>query len=342
MSRKGIWMCAVGLLLAAGGVVMSWFSAVNTRYEGDGPLWVYIPSGTGADSVASILEHVLPAPLGSDARKAWRLMRWADKEHTALSGGAYRVDDGMSMLDLARHIRSGQQTPVRLTFNNIRTLPELAARVGRTLEADSASFMAAVDTVLSRSGVAPERRIGCFMPDTYEFYWTTPAPRVVERLVAHRDAFWNNKRLIQAADLGLTPDQVAVVASIAEEETNAADERATVGRLYVNRIKRGMRLQADPTVKFAVGDFSLRRITGRHLAVESPYNTYLRDGLPPGPIRMPEARTIDAILTSAPHPYLYMCARSDMSGRHNFAITLADHQRNAAAYRRALDSRGIK
>ncbi len=241
-----------------------------------------------------------------------------------------------------RTISRGHQSPVRLTFNNIRTLSQLGARVGTQLETDSASFMHAADSILRAKGIPAAGHIGAFLPDTYEFYWTDTPEKVVTRLHAHQQAFWNTERTLKATDLGLTPGQVATIASIAEEETNNAAERATVGRLYINRIHRGMPLQADPTVKFAVGDFSLRRITARHLAVESPYNTYRVNGLPPGPIRMPEAKTIDAILNSKPHNYVFMCAKEDMSGRHNFTSSASQHMQNAARYREALNRRGIR
>ena len=177
---------------------------------------------------------------------------------------------------------------------------------------------------------------------SYEFYWTATADDVVARLLAERNNFWSDERRSEAAALGLTPVKVAIICSIAEEETNKRDERATVGRLYLNRLRAGMKLQADPTVKFALGDFALRRILNKHLQVNSPYNTYKVTGLPPGPIRMPERRTMADFLAEPDNNYLYMCAKEDFSGRHNFARDYATHQANARRYQQALNQRGIK
>ena len=283
----------------------------------------------------------LRATLGKAGEKAALIWNLSGTDFKS-AHGAYRIENGTSAMAIYRTISRGHQSPVRLTFNNIRTLSQLGARVGTQLETDSASFMHAADSILRAKGIPAAGHIGAFLPDTYEFYWTDTPEKVVTRLHAHQQAFWNTERTLKATDLGLTPGQVATIASIAEEETNNAAERATVGRLYINRIHRGMPLQADPTVKFAVGDFSLRRITARHLAVESPYNTYRVNGSPPGPIRMPEAKTIDAILNSKPHNYVFMCAKEDMSGRHNFTSSASQHMQNAARYREALNRRGIR
>ena len=243
---------------------------------------------------------------------------------------------------MARRLVRRRQTPVKLTFNNIRTRAQLSERVAATMEFDAGDFNDAMAKVLPEAGFKPEEYIAAFLPDTYEFYWTTPAEDVVGRLLDHRNAFWNDERRAQAAALGLNPVKVATICSIAEEETNNVEERSTVGRLYLNRVRKGMRLQADPTVKFAVGDFSLRRILGKHLAVESPYNTYRVSGLPPGPIRMPERRTMENFLAARDNDYLYMCAKEDFSGRHNFARDFATHKANARRYQQALNARGIK
>lgn len=333
--RRGA-LVAVIALLAMATLMLTWSSMANTDYDGDTPAWVYIPQGSSRQQIADSLTASL-GKAGANAATIWKLL------HTGIerARGAYRFEKGTSALAIYRAVSRGRQTPVRLTFNNIRTMPQLAARVASQLETDSASFARAADSLLTAEGIGKAMHIGAFLPDTYEFYWTDSPERVIARMHAHQKAFWNPERTLKAADLGLTPEQVTTIASIAEEETNNAAERTTVGRLYINRMKRGMRLQADPTVKFAVGDFTLRRISGSHLAVESPYNTYKVDGLPPGPIRMPDPRTIDAILNSQPHDYIYMCAREDMSGRHNFTASAQQHMLNARRYREALNRRGI-
>lgn len=336
-SQKRTAVVVITALLIAAALSLTYSSLVNTSYSSDTPAWVYIPQGSSSAQIEDSLRSTL-GKAGANAALIWKLA----KPDNSAAHGAYKIEHGTSALAIYRIISRGHQTPVRLTFNNIRTLPQLSARIAAQLETDSAAFMHAADSILSAHGLPAAQQIGAFLPDTYEFYWTDTPERVVSRLYAHRQSFWNTERTLKASDFGLTPDQVTTIASIAEEETNNAAERATVGRLYINRLHRGMPLQADPTVKFAVGDFSLRRITARHLAVESPYNTYRVNGLPPGPIRMPEARTIDAILNSKPHNYVYMCAREDMSGLHNFTASAAEHMQNAARYRAALNKRGIR
>ncbi len=333
---------AVVFILALAGLavlaaVVLWRVYTGAAYQGEEPRWVYVDSAMTEDE----LLDMLPRELGNAGRKAATLWRLGGGTVTRATG-AYRVEPGMTSLDVYKMISRGRQTPVKLTFNNVRTLGQLAARVGECMAADSAAFVAACDEVLPAAGFKKPGYIAAFLPDTYEFYWTASPRQVVETLLKHRNGFWNDERRAKAKALGLSPVEVAAVASIAEEETNDRAERAVVGRLYINRLDRGMKLQADPTVKYAVGDFALRRITSRHLGVESPYNTYRHEGLPPGPIRMPEARTMDAILDSRPHGYIYMCAKEDFSGRHNFAADYATHQANAARYHKALNQRNIK
>lgn len=332
------WLAAgvAVVVVAAAGAVFAWKSLTGKIYEGDSPVWVYIPQVSSDQQIADTLTARL-GKAGEAAVKIWKL----SQTDIGRSHGAYRFENGATAMDIYRTVSRGRQTPVKLTFNNLRTLPQLAGRVGSQLEADSASFIVAVDSVLGAEGIKEPERIGAFLPDTYEFYWSDSPAKVVARLHSYQKAFWTPERTAKAKALGLTPAQVATIASIAEEETNNASERAVVGRLYINRLHRGMRLQADPTVKFATGNFALRRITAKHLATESPYNTYRNDGLPPGPIRMPERRTIDAILNSKPHNYLYMCAKEDMSGLHNFTASAQQHINNAARYRAALNKRGI-
>jgi len=256
--------------------------------------------------------------------------------------GSYVVSPGDRAIDFSRNIRSGRQTPVRVTFNNIRTLDALAERVASKMEWGADDFLAACDSLLPGKGYGIAQFPAAFLPDTYEFYWTASPADVVTRFSDTRDKFWNDDRKTKASRLGLTAIDVAVLASIVEEETAKMDERATVARLYLNRLSRGMLLQADPTVKFAVGDFSLKRIRDKHLAVKSPYNTYLYKGLPPGPIRVVERATIDAVLNAPQHNYIYMCAKDDFSGYHNFASDYSTHLQNARRYQRQLDKRNIK
>lgn len=258
--------------------------------------------------------------------------------------GHYRVEEGMSYLSLIRALQRGWQSPVRVTFNNIRTLPQLAGRLSRQIEADSAALVAHLTdpATAARYGFTAPTFAAMFVPDTYEMYWNVGAEGFTERMKAEYDRFWAGARDEKRERSGLSREQVVTLASIVAEETARADEMPRVAGVYLNRLRVGMPLQADPTLKFAVGDFTLRRILDRHKAVRSPYNTYLHAGLPPGPICLPSPVAVAAVLDAEAHDYYYFCARSDFSGYHDFARTLAEHNRNADRYHAALDNRGIR
>lgn len=326
-----------GLVLLAGIGTAIWaWRLVNTRFSHK-TVRVEIPSGCSKADVGEILTGALGRDYGSKVYLLWNLKDGSP----ARAHGSYRVEAGTRVITLAKAIYNGHQSPLKLTFNNVRTMGELARRVGEVMEFDSAAFEQACDSLLPAMGFDRPSYPAAFLPDTYEFYWTASPKKVVSTLADTRNRFWDDQRRAKASKLGLTPVQVATVATIVEEETNKADERPKVARLYLNRLDRKMPLQADPTVKFAVGDFSLRRITGAHLAVESPYNTYKAPGLPPGPIRIAERSAIDAVLDAPMHDYLYMCAKPDFSGYHDFAADYNRHRINAARYHRALNKRGI-
>lgn len=265
------------------------------------------------------------------------------KYPTKVKTGKYSIEPGMTMPEIIRKLRSAQQTPVKLTFNNIRTMESLAGRFSSQLMLDSVSIIRALnDTTVAELYGFNQLTFGAmFIPNTYEVYWDTDIENLLTRMKREYTSFWNNDRKTKAEKIGLTPLEISTLASIVEEEATYVDEYSTVAGLYINRLNRGMRLEADPTVKYAVGDVSLRRILFHHLEVDSPYNTYKNDGLPPGPLRIPSTTAIDATLTPDEHKYLFMCAKDDLSGRHNFAITHAEHAKNARAYQRALNERGI-
>ena len=258
--------------------------------------------------------------------------------------GAYRVEQGDSPLRVARMIRNHMQTPVKFSFNNVRTKQQFADRVGEKFLMDADDMLAALcdSAVCAKYGKTPETIVAMLQPDSYEFYWTVTAEEMLSRFASYNKQFWNDERCRKAAALGLTPDEVVTVASIAEEETAKSDERGKVGRLYINRLQSGMPLQADPTVKYAIGDFSIKRITVAMTHTDNPYNTYRYAGLPPGPIRFVEKASIDAVLNSDQSDYIYMCAKEDFSGYHNFTKSYSEHLANAARYRNELDKRGIK
>lgn len=330
-------MFALAVVLGAIVAVLAWVFVFATKsYHGD-KQWVYIPNSATEQSVRDSLESHL-GTVGTNAFVLWRLMDGS----LSAAHGAYLFKSGDNAIGISRKIKQGRQTPVKVTINNVRTIRQLSQRVAAKMEWDSGDFIAACNKVLPEAGFKVAEYPAAFLPDTYEFYWTASAETVVSKLLDYRNRFWNDERRNKAKSLGLTPVKTATLASIVEEETNVADERPIVARLYLNRLEKGMMLQADPTVKFAVGDMSIRRIVGKHLAVESPYNTYRNAGLPPGPIRVAEKSAIDAVLDAPEHRYIYMCAKEDFSGRHNFATDYVTHQRNAARYRTELNRRNIR
>lgn len=268
---------------------------------------------------------------------------------SALSGytvksGCYAVEPEDNMFSVFRRLKQGRQTPVRLTIPNVRTMECLAGALGKKLMMDSAVVAQHfADSAFCRQYGYDTATIAClFILNTYEVYWNTSLEDFMKRMQKENTTFWNEKRLRRAEAAGLTPNEVVTLASIVDEETANNAEKPMVAGMYINRLRTGMLLQADPTVKFALRDFSLRRIYHNHLNVESPYNTYRNIGLPPGPIRIPSIVGIDAVLNHVKHDYLYMCAKEDFSGTHNFARTYREHLANAAKYSKALNQRGIK
>ncbi len=332
----GLMIAAIAFFVAIGAVLgFAFIPHTGAKEGGD---WVFVPEGADRKAVKDSLKSSLGSSMGTRVYMMWSLMGGTPSG----SEGAYRIANGQTALSAARKISTGRQTPVIVTFKGARTMDLLARRIASQLQCTPEEFLDACDDVLPQKGFKRAGYPAAFIPDTYEFYWSADPGKVVERLVDYRDRFWTPERIGKAKSLGLSKVEVATIASIIEEETAKRDERPKVARLYLNRVHKGMRLQADPTVKFAVGDFSLRRIKGEHLKYPSPYNTYLHAGLPPGPIRVPEASSLDAVLDAPMHNYLYMCAKEDFSGYHNFATDYATHQANARRYQAELNRRNIK
>lgn len=258
--------------------------------------------------------------------------------------GRYKLEKDASLFDILRIIRSKMQYPVRLTINNIRTKEQLLDLLSKKLMMSKEDF----NKILSNEkyceavGTDTTNVVGMIFPDTYEFYWDISPGKLMDAFKKQYDNFWNQHRLDKAKELGLSPKELTIIASIVEQESNKKDEFGKIGRLYINRYKINMPLQADPTIKFAIGDFSIKRISKQHLTVDSKYNTYKYAGLPPGPISLPKKETIDIILESEENPYLYMCAKEDFSGYHNFAVSYNEHLKNAKLYQKELDKRNIK
>lgn len=316
-------------------------------------LYPYVFSRTHSEAVIRIPANATEQNVTDTLTKyygkkyASRIMRLAALRKVDFSKrhGLYRIEEGTNALSVMRRISYGGQTPVKLTVNGFRSLDLLCDRIASKLDftADSLKTYLADPEHLRQYGLTPRQALALFLDDTYEVYWSASPEELINKIGQNFMNYWyqgDNSRKV--AEMGITPADAMILASLADEETNAASEKGTIARLYFNRLKKGMRLQSDPTVRFALGDFTIRRVKGEHLKVNSPYNTYQHAGLPPGPIRTTSRATLDSFLSSPPNDYLYMCAKEDFSGTHNFATNFAEHSLNAKRYRQALDQRGIK
>jgi len=257
-----------------------------------------------------------------------------------VKAGRYEIKKGMSILNIVRMLRNGKQEPVNLVITKLRTKEDLAGMVGRRFECDSVSFIRFLNNndTLGKYGLDSNTVMTTVLPNTYTYFWNSTPSRIFTRLHDYSTEFWTSERLTKAKQQGLTAQTAYTLASIVEEESTKKDDKGKIASVYLNRIAKGMRLSADPTVKFALRDFGLKRIYEKHLAVESPYNTYRVAGLPPGPICTPSESTLDAVL-DAPHTnYLYFVAKPSFDGYSNFAETYEQHLVFANAYRKALDS----
>jgi UPF0755 protein len=261
----------------------------------------------------------------------------------AVKPGLYVIKPKMTNLQLVRQLRSGNQSPIRITFNNVRTKEDLAEKITTNLEIDQSQFLALLqDSVFIRKYDFNEETVmSMFIPNTYEVWWNTDAEALFDRMYKEYQSFWTENRKQKAVELGLSQKEVSTLASIVQAESQKSDERPKIAGVYLNRLKLGMPLQADPTLVFALGDFSLKRILNIHKETESPYNTYKYAGLPPGPINLPDINSLDAVLNSENHNFLYFCAKEDFSGYHSFATNLAQHNANARRYQAALNAAKI-
>lgn len=334
------WAIGAGVtllvLVALGAIVLSPF--LTTQSDKDATLLLRFGTNNLAarDSIAKITDDKF-------ADKVMALLDYTGGD-VSQRQGAFKIKKGESALSVARHLRSGAPDEVKVTINNIRTKEDLAARLAKKLMRDKEEFLAALnDKELCKSfGLNPDNITGIFLPDTYQFLWDIEPAKLMKHMKGFSDNFWNDERKEKAKKLGLSPNEVVALAAIVEGETAKADEKGKVARLYLNRLKKHIKLQADPTVKFALGNFALRRITFEDCSVKSPWNTYYVEGLPPGPICIPEKASIDAVLDAPEHNYIFMCAKEDFSGYHNFAETNAEHEAFAAKYHQALRERGIR
>lgn len=334
--RKALlWIGSIALAF----IVLASIAAAYALRRYDGNIrWVFIPQSATDAQVRDSLLSSLGDDTGARVYDLWCLQGG----DAANAHGAYLVDKGDRSVFIARRLAKGRQTPVSAEWTDARTIEAMATRLTSKLECSPGDLLDAISRILPDSAFTEQQFPAAFLPAKFEFYWSASPDDIVKRLLQYRNRFWTAERRKKAAVLNLTPVEVTTLASIVEEETAKTDERGRVARLYLNRLAINMPLQADPTVKYAVGDPTLKRILKSHLCTPSPYNTYLNHGLPPGPIRIVDERTIDAVLDAPEHNFLYMCARPDFSGYHDFAVTYAEHQANAARYRAELDRRGIK
>lgn len=305
----------------------------------DGKSVIYIPEGaTYAQAMDSVNGNLV-----IKNKRVLELVASRKKYPGSVKPGKYIIVNPLSCNELINILRSGRQTPVKITFSNVRTINDIAGRFGGQIEADSAQIIAFFSDPENyrKDGFNREDIISVFIPDTYEFYWNTGPGKLYARMLNEYMKFWNGERTLKSSKIGLTAIEVSVLASIIDYEASKSDEKPRIAGVYLNRLKRGIPLQADPTIKFALKDFGITRILNKHLDVESPYNTYRHSGLPPGPIGCPTAESIDAVLNAEKHDYIYFVAKADFSGYHNFSRTLTEHNRYASLYQKELNRRRI-
>ena len=302
--------------------------------------YLYIPSNANYDQVRDSLtqKSILKKPeyfydLANDRELSKKF-----------KPGKYAITPGMNNRAIINMLIVGNQEPVQISFRNIRLKESFAGTVSKKLEFDSLSFIKLLDSAefISQYGFDKENIYTMFIPNSYEMFWNTSSEDFFLRMNKEYKTFWNADRINKAKALNFTPQQVTILASIVDAEALADKEMPTIAGLYLNRIRKGIKLEADPTVIYANNDFTIRRVLNRHLTKESPYNTYRIKGLPPGPIMMPSINAIDAVLSPESHNYIYMCAKEDFSGYHNFATTLSEHLANARRFQQALNERNIK
>ncbi len=303
--------------------------------------FLYVPTGTDYDGIKQLLEeHKYLTDVGTFDEVA-SLMKY---NQNAIRPGRFELKSGWNNRQLIQHLRSGKQASVNLVLNNERLIPEVAGKMSSFIESDSVSILNALQApeLTEHLGLTPETLMTIFIPNTYRVYWNTTPEKLIERLVEERDKFWaSNGREEKRKLLDLTREEVYTLASIVEKETNYKPEKPNVAGVYLNRLRKNIALQADPTVVFANQDFTIRRVLNRHLEKDSPYNTYKYPGLPPGPIAMASISSIDAVLENKQHKYIFFCAKPDNSGQHAFARNLAAHNANARKFQSWLNKQRI-
>ncbi len=311
----------------------------NTWIKEKESVSIYIPSGSNFEDVKNIIYGKGLIIRRNDFEFVAKTKDYPNN----IKPGHYLIKKNSCNNDLINLLQAGNQTPVKVIFNNIRNAQHLAGKVSKQIEVDSSELIRLLSdsTYLASIGYDVNTISGMFLPDTYEFYWTTDANDFIKRMKKESEIFWNKKRKKKLSEIKLNKNEVLVLASIIDKETDKNDEKKRIAGVYINRLKRNWHLQADPTLIFAHNDYGIKRVLNKHKKIDSPYNTYKYKGLPPGPICFPSKSSIDAVLNYEDHKYMYFCAKDDFSGYHVFAKTHLQHNINARKYRRALNKRKI-
>lgn len=333
MKKKVIYAILLIILLTCGYIAWQIFGPTVSAPENK---YFYVKTGESYEAVKQSLLNEKIIRNATFFNLVSKQLKYAGK----VKAGRYLVKNGSSLFNLLRMLRSGNQAPVNLVINKLRLKEDFAQKIAANFECDSASVMALLNDaeILKKYDVNTNTVMTIVIPNTYSILWNTPAKKILDKLYSEKEKFWNDDRLAKAKALNLTPVQIYSMASIVEEETNKEEDKGLIASVYINRMNIGMRLQADPTVKFAMKDFGLKRILLKHLTYDSPFNTYQNAGLPPGPICTPSVKTIDAVLNAPQTTYIYFVAKPDFNGYSNFASTYAEHMVFAKAYQNALDS----
>lgn len=332
---KRIILIIIGLIVLLGVVsgllIYRMLYGNHTAFSGDAKI-IYIMSDISTPSLVVMLDSMNVIQKNQGFEMLANILQMKK-----IKSGRYKIKSGTSNIDMLRMFRAANQEPVNLTFNNIRTKAQFAEKISQSLQLSQAQILEILEDslFLKQYSFTVDNIMAMFIPNTYQFYWTVSVKDFFDKMYKYYKTYWNTKRLNKAKEIGLSPIEVSILASIVEEENYRIEEQPRIAGLYINRLHKKMLLQSDPTVKYAMGDFSATQILYKDLGIDSPYNTYKYQGLPPGVIRLPESSTIDAVLNYEKHNYIYMCAKEDLSGFHNFAVTASQHAVNVRKYHAA-------
>ena len=338
--KKFIIVLVVLIVIALAGTGIFYYLRLFGPNVSDKQQYLYIHTGENYEQVYDTLRE--KGILNDSTTFNWAAhnMKYVNR----VKAGKYRLHEGMSNRKLIRMLELGEQEPVTVSFHNLRLKEQFAGFIGKKLESDSMSIVNLLDSdkFVSQYGFTPDNVYTMFLPNSYQLKWNTSPEKFFKRMYANYEQFWTPERRQKAADINLSPVQVSILAAIVDAEALHDDEMPTIAGLYLNRLKKGQKLESDPTIIFAKHDFTIRRVLNRDKSFDSPYNTYLHTGLPPGPVMMPSVNAVNSVLDYKKSNYIYMCAKEDFSGYHNFATNLADHMVNAHKFQHALDERNIK